>query len=415
MTLLFALNQVAVKNQWQLTAAHFNHQLRGRASNADQQLVESFAKQHKINHISGTWNKDPKSIKEHGLEMAAREARCEFLEMEAQFRKCKYVATAHHADDQAETFLWRLMRGAGGRGLGGMHPITNYNNNPEIILARPLLKFDKQNLCQVAEDHGIPFREDESNKDLKHLRNKIRKRLLPYLKRHFHSEIKIPILQSQGLIFDESDFASQTALAWIDSEKRAPFSGLHVAVQRWVIWHQLIDLGIAPKYLMIEHLRESTERPFSIDRDRRLHRTADGIVHVSRIAKLDHCRSEIVINPKSHWEEYRFASICIQCRISKKPSSKFVGEIFDADRISEEITLRHWQPGDRFQPIGTEQHSKLQDLFTNAKVSAAEKRKRVIACNVDCIPFWVQGLRIGDLAKITPNTKRFMKWRWQPA
>jgi tRNA(Ile)-lysidine synthase len=89
-------------------------------------------------------------------------------------------------------------------------------------------------------------------------------------------------------------------------------------------------------------------------------------------------------------------------------------EFFDADRVGERVVLRHWRAGDRFQPIGLGQSAKLQDLFTNAKVPALEKRERVIACAASGEIFWVQGLRIGEMAKIRPETSRFLEWRWMP-
>ena len=413
MALLFALNQVVAKNRWQLTVAHFNHKLRGHASNADQRLVESFAKKHKINHISNAWRKDSKAAKEHGLEMAAREARYDFLQKEAQIRQCKYIATAHHADDQVETFLWRLMRGAGGKGLGGMRPVSDFYRNAEIILARPLLKFSKLDLYQLAEDHAVPFREDESNDDLKHLRNKIRRRLLPYLKRHFHPEIEFPILQSQSLIFDEADFASQTARIWLDLNERVPFKRLHVAVQRWVIWHQLIELGVDPQYHQVENLRQTNNRPFSINLHHALVRDPTGCVNLREISKLAFRPEQLNLSLTRRWTEVIFSNTIIRCRIIPSKPTKNDGELLDADRVGNNILLRHWRPGDRFQPIGMKGSVKLQDLFTNAKIPAAEKRQRILACTEMGQLFWIQKFRISDFAKITPKTKRFLQWHWQ--
>ena len=91
------------------------------------------------------------------------------------------------------------------------------------------------------------------------------------------------------------------------------------------------------------------------------------------------------------------------------------GELLDADRVGKNIVLRHWRPGDRFQPIGMKQSVKLQDLFTNAKIPAYEKRRRVLASTEQGQLFWIQNLRISDLAKITNKTKRFLQWNWQPA
>jgi tRNA(Ile)-lysidine synthase len=83
--------------------------------------------------------------------------------------------------------------------------------------------------------------------------------------------------------------------------------------------------------------------------------------------------------------------------------------------VGSRIILRNWRDGDRFEPIGLGRAAKLQDLFTNAKVSAPEKRERVIACAATGEIFWVQGLRIGEIAKIRPQTRRFLEWRWMAA
>jgi tRNA(Ile)-lysidine synthase len=97
------------------------------------------------------------------------------------------------------------------------------------------------------------------------------------------------------------------------------------------------------------------------------------------------------------------------------PPSAIHREFFDADRVGGEIVLRHWRPGDRFQPIGLKSAVKLQDLFVNAKIPAARRRKLVLAATAAGEIFWVEGLRIGETAKLTPKTRRKLVWKWSQA
>jgi tRNA(Ile)-lysidine synthase len=87
-------------------------------------------------------------------------------------------------------------------------------------------------------------------------------------------------------------------------------------------------------------------------------------------------------------------------------------EWFDADKVGATVTLRHWQAGDRFQPLGLGTAKKLQDLFTDAKVPAPERRRRLIATTAAGEIFWVEGLRPGEKFKLDKSSQRRLKWHW---
>src|SRR5262249_30558724 len=88
-------------------------------------------------------------------------------------------------------------------------------------------------------------------------------------------------------------------------------------------------------------------------------------------------------------------------------------ELFDADKVGSRIVLRHWQPGDRFQPIGMAKSAKLQDLFTNQRIPRAERHELIVAVTVKNELFWVEGLRISERFKLTSDTKRRLLWQWK--
>lgn len=412
MVLATALQQAAKANRWRLVVGHFNHRLRGRASTADEQLVERFCETHQLPFHTAKWKQDSAAIKEHGLEMAAREARYDFLKSTARKTRCRLIVTAHHADDQAETFLWRLMRGAGGKGLGGTQALSTISRKLKLQLARPLLHFTKTDLISAAKLASIRFRKDASNNDPKHLRNKIRTQLVPYLKRYFHPEIEHSIHQSQTLVAADADFAAQYAQAWLQDSSSVPFDELHIAIQRWVLWHQIIDLGFTPQFFIVEELRAHADRPFSINPQQQLQRDTHGKLHCLTTANLSHSLNEVVIAPQVSWSQQTLGSTRLEYRFARKRPKTFTGEVFDADIIGPLVTLRHWQEGDRFQPIGRTNASKLKTLFINAKIPNTDKRAAALGVTIGGHVFWVEGLRIGELAKVRRNTKRFLLWKW---
>ena len=140
LVLLQSLASLAAKFRWKLSVAHFNHQLRGRASDADEQLVRQSAAALKLPVVVG--RADVKAFAKESkfsIEMAARKLRHEFFARVAKSQKISVVALAHHADDQVELFFLRVLRGAGGEGLTGMKWRSPSPADKSITLVRPLL------------------------------------------------------------------------------------------------------------------------------------------------------------------------------------------------------------------------------------------------------------------------------------
>ena len=198
MVLLHILNSFAQKNRWQISVAHFNHQLRGRASDADEKLVRQTAKKLRLKFTAGRAAvKKFATQSKISVEMAARKLRHEFLVRVAREQKVSVVALAHHADDQVELFFLRLLRGAGGEGLAGMKWRSPSPANPIIALVRPLLGFSKNEILEFARTEKIKFREDATNLSSDFLRNRIRNELLPLLQKNYQPGLAKTVLQSE--------------------------------------------------------------------------------------------------------------------------------------------------------------------------------------------------------------------------
>jgi tRNA(Ile)-lysidine synthase len=163
----------------QLIVAHLNHQLRGKASDADAEFVATLCPQlpHRIESIDIA---SLASDRGDNLEATARRVRYDFLTQVARENGATWVATGHTADDQAETVLHRLIRGAGIRGLRGIAAVRELA--PGIRLVRPMLTVSRADVIEYLGEIGQPWREDASNRDLAFTRNRIRHELLPVLR-----------------------------------------------------------------------------------------------------------------------------------------------------------------------------------------------------------------------------------------
>jgi tRNA(Ile)-lysidine synthase len=419
MVLLELLHRLSTTHKWKLTVAHFNHRLRGKASDADERMVGGVTREYGLSFIAGHGDVAAFARKS-GLstEMAARKLRHEFLAATALTVKAPAIAMAHHADDQVELFFLRLFRGAGGDGLAGMKwrnpsPVTN-----KILLARPLLDVSKAALQNFALENNVPFSEDATNASVDFQRNRVRRELLPLLKEDFQPALERTILRVMDVIGSEAEFAAGAAKGWLKSKRRISFDALAVAVQRRLIQQQLVVAKLLPEFELIERLRLSPGQSFAVNANLTVLRDPKGLVQTQKPEPLAFERVSREFQLSRKEQELGFGGLRICCKIADDngmaiaQKSKSV-EYFDADKVGGHICLRRWEPGDRFQPIGTQSPRKLQDLFTNLKVPRAERRRRVVATTAHGELFWVEGLRMAEKFKLDNDTTRKLQWAWK--
>lgn len=474
MVLLHALAHLAQKHQWQLAVAHFNHRLRGRSSLADERLVRRTAKELQLPVV--VESADVRAFaKDHKLsvEMAARQLRHAFLARAARRLSIPTLALAHHADDQVELFFLRLLRGCGSEGLAGMKWTSPSPADPSVHIIRPLLDQTRATLHAWAENNRIRFREDASNQSLDFSRNRIRHELLPRLKQ-LQPALEPVVLRLMDLLGAESQLVADEASRWLAARRlstcghsrpdrqpsnsnvrrraappRAPscpplseqpsragqafglsensslgFDQLPVAVQRRCLLLQLTELGIPVGYDLVEQLRLHPDLPIAVPT------TQPGTA--PRIATRDPSGTILLARAQSPAFDFSSQPVCLSqptghvtfsgveiawktspLRQPKIPPAAAGRVMFDADKVGHEILLRHWQPGDRFQPIGMAAPLKLQDWFTNLKVPRESRHRLVVAATASGELFWVEGLRISERFKLSPDTTRSLHWRWK--
>ncbi len=419
MVLLHVLHRLAPAHRWKLSVAHFNHQLRAAASDADERLTLKTARKLKLPVIAGRGDVQA-FADQHGLsvEMAARKLRHDFLAAVAVENKISAIALAHHAGDQVELFFLRLLRGSGGGALAGMKWSNPSPSNPDIRLIRPLLDLPKADLLRFAADNKIEFSEDASNASLDIRRNRIRHELIPSLVRHYQPALNRTILRLMDLIGAEAEFVTQAADDWLAQGKRKKFNLLPLAMQRQIVHQQLAGKKLAADFEMIERLRLNPAQWIAVNAGHSVCRDANGMIQVRPVESFtfnSRRRKLLLARKTSH---VSFAGVKIRCRIADNRGAAEArpGEMiehFDADKVGAPVYLRRWQPGDRFQPIGTNSAKKLQDLFTDLKVPRAERHQRVVAVTSQGGLFWVEGLRMAEKFKMGKNTVRTLHWSWR--
>ena len=423
MALLHLLKSMAPRRDWRLVVAHFNHQLRGRSSDADERFVERETGRLGLEFVVGR-----KNVRAHAaagklsIEMAARELRHQFLAREAARRKIRVVALAHHADDQVENFFLRLLRGSGGEGLAGMKWKNESPANPDILLVRPLLGESKAELITWATKEGIGHRQDRTNARLEPKRNRIRHELLPLLTREYQPALSRIILRLMEILGAEAEFLNVAANGWLKSNRRGKFEALPVALQRRCLQMELLRNRVPTSFEIIELLREIENRPVSVDSDISVQRDSRGRIHLFRreTGAVGFNGAQVCQELAGGAGEFGFENVIFRWETAPARRGTLSAlkmpvncEQFDADKVGGTIRLRHWQPGDRFQPIGMAKAVKLQDLFTNQRVPREKRKILVVGTTESGELFWVEGLRMAERFKLDKSTLRRLKWHWK--
>lgn len=240
-----------------LVVCHVNHRLRGRASTADAAFVRKLAKKlgYAFESIAVDVAKRAKAEKQ-SIETCARAVRHEFFAAVAKKHRCPRLFLAHHAEDQAETVLMRVLRGTGLSGLAGMKPSTKITiGKTTLTLLRPLLKLRRSEIDAYIAEHDLSYREDATNADTKPTRNKLRHDLLPMLSEAIGREVTSPLLRLATVAQREDDLVRLIALGLIEDEAliqedgslalKPALKGAHTALQHRVL-HTWLDLCGVP-------------------------------------------------------------------------------------------------------------------------------------------------------------------------
>src|SRR4030095_4486752 len=250
-----------------VTVCHLNHQLRGQSSQADSRFVEK---------LVATWNKksvghvdfEPASAdvrarakrNKTSIEAAAREARYSFFAEVAKRRRCHTVFLAHHADYLVETFLINLFRGAGATGLAAMREVsTRRIEDVDLTIVRPLLSVWRDEIDGYVREHRLKFREDSSNKNLAPLRNRIRRRIIPYLEKGLSRSIRQNIWRTAMITAEEENWIDNQLPVSADHDNYLSVKelrGLPIALQRrailkWLRAQNVSEIG----FEVIERVR----------------------------------------------------------------------------------------------------------------------------------------------------------------
>jgi tRNA(Ile)-lysidine synthetase-like protein len=391
--------------EYEIAIAHCNFQLRAMESFGDQNFIQEYADTHNI-PIFVTQFDTQAFAQDYKLstQVAARELRYNWFYELLETENYDYILTAHHADDNLETFLINLSRGTGLEGLTG---IPEQNEN----IIRPLLLFSREEIEVYAKENTIQWREDSSNASDKYLRNKIRHHLVPMLKElnpHFLSSFhktQTHLQEAQLMVEDASIMVYQQVAKQAGDDIHFDLNQLlKLPNYQSYLYQWLKEFGFSA-WEDIYDLVESQSGKHIFSSEYRLLKDRDSLI-LSPINFVDKKDSYLI---EEHQKELNNP---INLSFSKASEMHLVSNttIFvDADKLEFPLLLRHWQEGDFFQPFGMDGKSKkVSKLFKDEKLSLLEKENTWLLCSNNQI-VWVIGIRQDDRFRIDNTTQNILK------
>ncbi|WP_158602444.1 tRNA lysidine(34) synthetase TilS [Cohnella endophytica] len=422
MALLHLLRAMAEETPFRIVVAHANHQFRGAESDAEAELVAGAARDWGL-AFESTELGMPAYIAETGMnpQSASREKRYIFLKNIALKHGCSYLITGHHADDQAETVLMRIIRGTG---IGGLAGIPSHRKEDELELIRPLLRITKCELLEYCKRNGVPYAVDSSNADRHYFRNAVRMDLMPMLEQH-NPRLKTSLIRLADMAAAEDDYMETETLQAFQTGvtpsgegfrlERRWFRGLHVALQRRLI-KLILNCSSNPRQMLdfpqVEEILTAIaqERPTVVQLD-----IGDGWVFRREYEEgyigpaipesihfaYDVTESLYEVTIKETGDRVRLERLDGAVSSAKADRQE---ACFDFGQLKFPLRIRSRLPGDLMQPYGLNGTKKVQDMFVDAKVPRSLRDKLPLLADRDGRVLWIPGMRRSSHALVTDRT-----------
>ena len=391
--------------KYSIALAHCNFQLRGLESFGDQNFVQEYAAANEIPLFLTQFDTEA-FAKDYKLstQIAARELRYNWFYELLETENYDYILTAHHADDNIETFLINLSRGTGLEGLVGIPA-----QNDKVV--RPLLSFSREEILAYAKKNNIQWREDGSNASDKYLRNKIRHHLVPLLK-ELNPQFMESFQKTQSYLKESQELVEDAAIMVYQQVAREENENIVFDLK------QLLKLPNYQSYLY-QWLHEFGFTAW--DDVYGLVESQSGKQVFSTDYRLLKDREVLILSPifKEEVNEVYFIEKNTQavniplnltfCEVADISDASNSIIFVDEDKLIYPLVLKRWEEGDSFRPFGMNGKSKkLSKLFKDEKLSLLEKENCWVLWSADQI-VWVVGIRQDERFRIDNSTNKILK------
>ncbi len=386
--------------------AHCNFSLRGKESDEEQIFVKSFCENNNLPFFTINFETSKFAVDNKlSIQMAARDLRYNWLEETRRENGFKFIATAHHLDDQIETIFINLLRNTG---IAGLHGISVKNN----YIIRPLLFAYRKDIEDFVKTNKILFRTDSSNNSDKYRRNYIRHQIIPAFE-HLNSDFR-KVVNNNIIRFRNTEIIYKKHIKEI-SDKLLETDGdkITISIKALLLLnpinHYLYEL-ISP-YGFSETNCEQISKSLKGISGKQFFSPTHRIIKnrneliITSIALENNIQTEIIdetdyVNKPL---ELNFKTF-IKTKEFKINSNKSFAQL-DFDKLKFPLTIRKWKLGDSFTPLGMNKQKKLSDFFSNNKLSIVDKENVYLLCSAKDIA-WVIGYRINDNFKISLFTTK---------
>lgn len=392
-----------------LSVVHFNHQLRGEESVADERFVSDLAASHNLEiHLSEADTTRVAREKELNVEAAARELRYSFFGQLIQKGTLDKVATAHTLDDQAETVLLRVMRGTGTSGLAGIHPrlVVGPKTQDWSGIVRPFLGVRRAAIEAFLRDQQQPWCTDSTNSETIFTRNRLRHELLPQIASSFNPEIVDALANLAEIARGEDEFwSSETAEAFVQVYRGQQLDvpellKLPLALQRRVLRLAAIQSGATLDFHHSERILQQLRKPSGQVE------LPQGFRAVLSGRTLQFEATQLQAKPCSYSYRLPVPGIVEVTELGLRVSASVIAEPESAtryngepslalERLPQELLLRNWRPGDRFWPAHTRAARKVKELLQDRHLPARQKALWPVAVAGDDI-VWMRGFPVAS-------------------